>query len=202
MIVDGEALVHRLTRQARSMGARRTVIVVSPLNASAVTDVIESNLTATRYVVQPRAAGPGEALFRALEVCTEDHVLVLLGDNIILDEDLKKFDCCDPVAVGSRTFHKGDEEMVEKLTRIRPSGEFVEKVPVSEADLWPDGSYHTWYGPLLIDRKRTLDAFDYMFNFWNPDDESSGELYIGPYIASMGTHVTRIEVDAHDVGYR
>lgn len=199
LVVDGEALVHRLVRQAIAAGCRRIVVVVSPVNAAAVCDVIESNEhEGVRYVIQPSPTGPGDALRRGLELTSSEAVLVLLGDNILQDNDVTAMASARPISVGVKHFSPGEESTVKLLTRLRPDGSTVEKIPVSFDDLWPDGKYHTWYGPLMVDSRKAWMTLS--------DAKRKGpELFIGPLISKFGSYpggqINEVKVDAHDVGY-
>ena len=196
LVHEGEALISRLGRQAQKH-CGRVVIVVSPLNAAAICDLMGEEY---EYVVQPVPAGPGDALARGLTcVGPAEETLVLMGDNIISDGDMRVVADTDgyDVVIGTKQVHDFDE--AKRYTRIFKdvnTGHWVtEEGPISAASLGPPWS--VWCGPLKLntDRARLTIADAYEEHLKN----GAGEFKIGPWLANVGS-VCRWHVDARDIG--
>lgn len=89
IIREGEVLVRRLARQARERHGweHRLIVVCSPSNAEDI--VFATRSLRPRYIIQPEASCPQQAVDLALDLVRTDHVMLLMGDNFIeqLPED-------------------------------------------------------------------------------------------------------------------
>lgn len=196
VVVNGETLIARLVRQARTFAAGRIVVVVSPTNAAPIVELIErGDRRDVDYVVQPVPAGPGEALLRGLAVVRTAHTLVLAGDNWMPDVALHDVveDIPMGVAVGVRVVT--DPAVARRFTRLRE----VPRAATCEAEEGPElgwsGPWTVWCGPLVIPTDNARIALQAAVT-----GRGDNEAKIGPYLHRMGASVGLVGVEAQDIG--
>lgn len=81
LVINGKTLV---TQLVSAMGlCQRVVLVASPENIKPLVDVVSSERTDARFVVQPQADGPVQALSLGLDVVRSAYTLVVCGDNLV-----------------------------------------------------------------------------------------------------------------------
>lgn len=174
MPVMGLPLVCRIVDQVE-MYVERTFIVVAPENALQVTQVL-GNREAT-LIVQRTARGPGDALRLALDLSRASAALVLMGDNLIADGDIRA------VVDTGRDFVVGVQrvpfEESHRFTRVISPVEF-EEGPNNTAD--PLTGALVWCGPLILPRDHTLETLSTRL----PD------LQLGISELKIGTHFTEL----------
>lgn len=87
MVHDGEVLIRRLCRQARSAGCEDIVIVVSPTNCE---DIVFATLDFAPYIVvqcQPSSVTDAMTIgMHTMSAVYADDVLLLMGDNYVPGE--------------------------------------------------------------------------------------------------------------------
>jgi CTP:molybdopterin cytidylyltransferase MocA len=182
LLVEGEPLIARLVRQASV--ADRVTVVVSPLNAPHIVDVLEAKgFDDVRYIVQPQATGPTDAMRRGLDTSRGALTLVVLGDNVVSDSDFAAIAQRQAPAVGVRTFAR-DDPRIEGLGRRLSTGEWVEKCPLRNADTGV-----VWAGLVLVETKLARPALAFA------KDE-----YIVPLFTKFSVRPMReIEVATRDI---
>lgn len=194
VVVEDEPLIVRLIRQATTAGAKRVVLVVSPSNCAAIADVVNANGHDVAYVVQPEPTGPADALRRGLEACETGDVLVLLGDNVLRDQDVHDVaEAPGELIVGVRGF-TADDERLALLTRLRSDGTWVEKVPL----LAEEETGIAWTG--LFRALRNV-MYDVLVRDQD-DDDVRGERLLGPRLGDISKSPVLVDVDALDIGVR
>jgi NDP-sugar pyrophosphorylase family protein len=189
LVRDGEALVGRLCRQVAPY-VSRIVLVVSPVNAAAIVDLLGPEYT---YVIQPEADGPGGALLRGLEAVTSDRVLVLMGDNFMHDDDVQAVantGTFTDLVIGTRTLEHA--HVAQRFTRVRMGGSGYIESEEGPIFGW-DGPWEVWCGPFRTDTKMCRKAL-------KKASYEGDELKIGPWLGSMGTIGKLVTVDVVDIG--
>lgn len=183
VIVNGRPLIVNITRDLLQR-CKNVVIVVSPENATPIADVLVANRlmedTRVSLVVQPIAAGPGDAVDRGLRCVESSHVLIALGDNITPSSD---FDAVlgerwrlGPIAnyLVVSTTETDDAKQAQRFTRITSDGHFVEGMPGGQNK---QGTYTCWIGPVSVEANALRKALcDLRLNTAN----SAAELKISP----------------------
>lgn len=157
VVINGRPLIVTLTVELKQR-CDHVIIVVSPENSAPIADVLRSNglLDDRRvtFIVQPYAAGPGDAVLRALRASHADRLLLVLGDNIIPHSD---FDTLLEVdrerntnsnAITLSVTHMYGEAEALRFTRV-VGDQFIEGVDGGKI---PDRDYYRcWIGPVAID---------------------------------------------------
>lgn len=153
VLVNGEPLIVTTTR-ALLQRCQNIAIVVSPENAAPIADLLNASGllgegSRINFVVQPFAAGPGDALDRGLCAVRNERVLVALGDNVtpINDYDvvLQALNSdAEPDTVISTSWIK-DEERAARFTRIDDDGRAFEGVPGGYSATHQ--GFRCWVGP-------------------------------------------------------
>jgi len=197
VVVNGEALIARLARQARSFVTGRLIVVVSPTNAAPIVDLLARvDRRDIDYVVQPTPAGPGEALLRGLALASSPYTLVLAGDNWMPDAAVTSVVYAAPLgcAVGVRVV--GEPDVARRFTRFR---EHNAHGPSLECDEGPDlrwpGPWTVWCGPLVLPTENAKAVLTTIVR-----NRGDNEAKIGPYIGSLGGSAALVPVDAQDIG--
>ena len=155
VIVNGRPLIVNITRDLLQR-CKNVVIVVSPENATPIADVLVANRlmedTRVSLIVQPIAAGPGDAVDRGLRCVESPRVLIALGDNITPTSD---FDAVlstrleiGPKCLVLSTTNVDDAKQAQRFTRVTADGHFVEGMPGGQNKA---GTYTCWIGPVSAD---------------------------------------------------
>lgn len=187
LVVNGEPLIRRAVDMAMRSGAIRVVVVVAPENALPISQVLDG--LPIYIIVQPRPSGPGHALLLGVELCQDDRVLVLMGDNVTTPIDLQKVVKADDYAIGVQQMPASAE--TERFTRRKVNGTgWVEKTPIgiSETEIT------AWVGPFtasVAGIKRILTS---------SHAKTDGELAIGPYLDDMSPGAKLVQINSIDVG--
>lgn len=154
LVVNGKTLVMHII-SALGM-CERIIVVASPDNVKQLVDVVSSERPDVRFVVQPQADGPAEALSLGLEVATSAYTLLACGDNVI------PFDHWSKLLAEDRP----KEYEVIVSTRYLPGREvrrftyfFHDEVLEKEDPPVLDTTYQAWIGPVVF---RTNDLRDIM----------------------------------------
>lgn len=178
LVVDGEAVVARLVRQLHEhREVDRIIVVVSPANSAAVCDVLESNMPSRcDYAVQPEARGTADAYNRGRVAVRGAHVVVL-GDNVLETEELHRI--IDARGIGVTRYDPEDSRL-EGVTRKLNTGEWVEKVPLTD---WESGI--VWSAAFVSPGLNARAVGEHLGNS------------LGSLLASAQTYVS---VNARDVG--
>jgi len=191
--IEGEPLLLRAVRQARSLGVEVPVVVTSPAIATLVAQVLGD--VPANLIIQREPLGPGDALRVGLQVRNRSvgsyRVLVLLSDNYTSDADLTAV-CSHEVAVGVHTTPRTE---AQRFTWYDPDrGAWIEKKTI------PDGSpVECWVGPFVGWRSKMERV---MSRVCETRKFNGGEALIGPYLGEMTneTRTVRVEVSSIDVG--
>lgn len=192
LVVNGQSLISQSVRHALRF-ANRVVIVVAPENALPITQVLGLlSVSAIDIIVQPKPTGPGDALRRALRLCTQDETLVLMADNLLHADDVEKIAKAeDTNVIGVRTVYPSPDN--ERFTRYQPVHKvWVEKIPFNEDEQKAEAL--VWVGPIKVSTVEMRTAL-----MLDRHIMESGEIPIGPYFNDL-TDVKVEKVDAFDIG--
>lgn len=156
LVVNGSTLVSHIIRNVGL--AARVILVVSPDNVKPLVDIASSEREDARFVVQPQASGPVEAIRLGLDVVRSSYTMIVCGDNVVpLQHWAALLSHVRPenghVIISTRRL-MGSE--VKRFTFFR-NGVVFEKQdpPILEA------SYDAWIGPIIF---RTEDLVNVMEN--------------------------------------
>lgn len=192
LVVNGEALVSRLVRQARPH-VRRVIVVTSPVNTQAMCSLLGASVD---YVVQPEPKGPGEALLRALVTTEATRVLVLMGDNHMDDGDISRcFETFPASAIGVR--QEVSPLIASRFTRVRVDDKRSLVYSEEGPEFLERGPWTCWCGPLLLNSESArLVLRRYR------GEHPKRELKIGPYLNQMtyATPTYLVPVNSRDIG--
>lgn len=192
---QGRCLINKIYEQVRPH-TDRVFVVVAPENALQISQVLPKE-SGVIIVVQPEAKGPGDALVLALRLTKSDKVLVVMGDNLMPDDDIKRV--CAAVDDSSCGFVIGtgtvpNVDAARRFTRVYDRGAWVH---IEEGPQVTPGEvpYVVWCGPLVLPVEYTLTAMERNYN----DVNKLGERKIGTHLGDIGTPKL-VPCDAIDVG--
>lgn len=187
--VNGVALVKTVTSHAVEATTGRVVVVAAPDNVVPISHLV-GELERVTVIVQHTPRGPGDAVWRALDLCASDRVLILCADNIMSHADVQAVATATraPFVVGTRVLSNGEE--AERFTRYTEDGSFIEG---AKGGVWSDGRYRCWVGPLVVPRTAMQQSLTAIFV------EPGAELKIAPSLNDLG-QPELIEVRVVDVG--
>lgn len=199
VLVDGQPLVRRAAQLALNEANGDVVVVVAPQNASVIAEVLEG--LPAQMIVQRYPTGPGDGLLIGLKVTRTDKVLILLGDNVLADEDVRNVCAAEPYGVGIQRIKISDDAV--RYTRRRGDG-WVEKEPIADFDRVPDPDdpcvlidmIDVWVGPLTIDAHAAREALPTMYRAFH----GNGERPIGPYLDYLSPAAQLVPVSSEDIG--
>lgn len=196
LVVSGEPIILGAAKRAWLCTGERVVLVVAPENALPIAQIMQYTKPLDRYdmIIQPRPEGPGDALLRGLQLATSEYVLVLLGDNVTTFADIRLLASCKGNTVGVQQI---PQERAFRFTRLRADGSWVEKVPVTDADVDPaTGEVLIWVGPIVVNREEMIRSL----KLWEESlIDSTRELLIGPTFNDL-TDVKCVNVSSIDIG--
>lgn len=148
MPINGLPLICKIYDQVAAQGNVDNIfVVVAPENALQVSQVM--NGRHPYMLVQRGAGGPGHALRLALDLAKANRVLVLMGDNLMPDDDVS--DCAQagdshPFVIGTGLVDTSAE--AARFTRIYNDGDIIEEGPNVS---WPGRPpFKVWCGPLVL----------------------------------------------------
>lgn len=150
MVINGQALIVQLVSISLQATPGDVIIVAAPENAMPLCQLLHARfrheaIHRLKVIVQITPSGPGDALLLGLELVTTDQVLVLMGDNVTTFADVQRITSRQGMVIGIQALAV---EEVERFTRLREGGEWVEKVPASlDADGIEHGMALAWVGP-------------------------------------------------------
>lgn len=183
LIVNGKSLVSAAVEAVRDI-ADEIVVVVAPQNAEPIVHVVHALGASVRYVIQPEANGPAEALELGLEgLQPSDQAIVLMGDNTVNRTDIEEIVARyanDNVVCGR---YMGYPEAT-RFTRVAAGDSWHEGPPQPGHDLTRD--VFVWLGPIKIN-----------VSDWVATPPNTKNL-IGPRFNYMRTQL--FEVDCSDIG--
>lgn len=181
IVVNGKSLLVTAVDSAREAGAERIVVVATGENALPVWQLV-GHRSEVRVVLSDR--GVGDAVYRGLEVCVEDRVLVLMSDNVHGENDVVRVTCGGGYGIGVRDVPWTE---AERFTR-QQTGRWVEGPwdhDLSEAG-WHE-YIRIWCGPLVINRERGLKILE-------------GKGKIGPHLDDLAPFYDHVKVTTQDIG--
>ena len=182
LIVNGKSLVSAAVQAVRDI-VDDIVVVVAPQNAEPIVHVVHALGASVRYVIQPEANGPAEALDLGLEgLRLPDQAIVLMGDNTVNRTDIEEIvaQYADDNVICGR--YMGYPEAT-RFTRVLADDTWHEGPPRPDHDLTRD--VFVWLGPIKIN------VGDW---FATPNKKN----LIGPRFNYMNTQL--FEVDCSDIG--
>ena len=200
LVVNGQPLVRQCVERAAAATDGAIIVVVAPENAAPIAHVLNgAKLNRVDIIVQREPKGPGHALLTGMKLVTTAQTLVLLGDNVISQDDVNKV----INGYGGNRNVIGVTEMLaseaQQFTRLRRTNDglrWVEKVPVADADVQDNGNAICWVGPVVVDSMEMEKAI-------RADIASGGtvgrEIPIGPLFNKLPDFGT-VTVTSIDIG--
>ena len=182
LIENGKSLVSAAVQAVRDI-VDDIVVVVAPQNAEPIVHVVHALGASVRYVIQPEANGPAEALELGLEgLQPSDQAIVLMGDNTVNRTDIEEIVAryADDNVICGR--HMSYPEAT-RFTRVLADDTWHEGPPLPGHDLTKDA--FVWLGPIKIN------VGDWLAT---PNKKN----LIGPRFNYMRTQL--FEVDCSDIG--
>ena len=168
-------------------------VVTAPENTLPISQVLPKDSDIT-IVVQREPNGPGAGLLEGLKIGSDEHVMVLLADNIMTAADITAI-----------TRH----EYAVAVTRLPEAASLQYTWWDSTSAVWREkcqaeldsdqDTIEAWCGPIIINRARTLAAYD-RYSRWS----ENGELPIGPYLSELvpeGYYNVRVPMNCIDIGH-
>ena len=192
IVVNGEALISRLVRQAtQAMGHKHIVVVVSPTNAGPICDLLGPQYD---YVVQPEPRGPGEALLRGLAVVRSDRTLVLAADNYFAEGTINKvLASSHDLVIGVRAIE--DIGRARRFTRLR-DGNAGLLISEEGEEVKLAGPWTVWCGPLVAPTGQLTTILAAQDRDWDELNEQK----IGPHLQRIVGSYALVPCDAQDIG--
>jgi len=190
IVIDGQTLIRTAVELATKYSYSPPVVVVAPENALPIAQVLDG--TSYHMIVQPEPTGPGDALLLGLLLTRCDTVTILMADNVIPAQDMHEIVLANTPAVCIKYVQPSD---AERFTRLRRSLTWVEKVPITDDDVWEDGTTRCWVGPIKISAKRAREVLEGMLY------NETHELQIGEHFNELFEHQAELVIgNTHDVG--
>lgn len=190
MPINGVPLVRRIYDQCQMQDAiERVFVIVAPDNAKQVAEVLHGRHA--YIIVQPEALGPGHALMLALELSRADTALVVMGDNLLEDDDVEKvteLGAENEFVIG--TADVAGHEAV-RFTRIYADGQ-IDEGPTLRPGM--HGPTTVWCGPLVVPVDEMLQAL------YNGSDHHLGERKIGTHLHYIKKTPMLVPCAALDIG--
>lgn len=198
LLHQGTPLVSNAAKLAAEAGSENIIVVAAPENASALSSVLPEGV---HIVIQRSPRGPGDAVSIGLRLVDTEEVLILLGDNTMTKRDV------DSIIARSRHGNVvGVNQIrtaeVERYTRLRQNGTWVEKVPIDVEDVYAVNNgvdfSAAWVGPMLVE---TDHAYLWLENKRKDPAIITGhtlEIPLGPILNTA--HFNTVEVSSRDLG--
>jgi dTDP-glucose pyrophosphorylase len=155
LVVNGKTLI---THIVHALGlCQRVIVVASPDNVKQLVDVVSPEREDARFIVQPQASGPADALSLGLDLVKSDYTLLACGDNVIPSEHwvnlLQEARPNEWEAIISTRVLPGSD--VRRFTYFNHD-EVMEK----EDPPIPSAPYRAWIGPLIFTTSTLRAMFD------------------------------------------
>jgi molybdopterin-guanine dinucleotide biosynthesis protein A len=191
-------LVRRIYEQVEPVADEHVFVIAAPENALQISQIMPTNRLKLVIVVQREARGPGDALMLALRLTKQKHLLVVMGDNLMPDEDVKNVCAAvkdSPCGLVIGTGEVETKAEAQRFTRI------VDQGPYQTISEGPRGleylrkPYTVWCGPLVVPVTYTIDAM----NRDSIDMNTLGERKIGTHLGDIGP-AALVPCSAIDVG--
>lgn len=173
LVVNGDSLLVSAVRFALTI-TNRVIVVATGENAMPVWQLVR-HFKDIRVTLSDE--GVGDAIFRGLEMCYDDHVLVLMSDNIFKLNDSFKFRNAHGCAIGIRRQIPNDAQRYTRLIHDRWTEAHNVAGPIDAI----------WCGPLIVSRSRGLRVL-------------RGKTQIGAYLDEVCPNAQLIECDTIDIG--
>jgi hypothetical protein len=167
-------------------------VVVAPENALPIAQVLLKDPDIS-IIVQREPSGPGAALLEGLKVGHDEHVLMLLGDNVMTKADIEAVTRHEyAVAVTDLPRAAALQYTWWNSEQVR----WVEKVEVPNS--MTQETIEAWCGPIIINRDLTIAGY----NTVSHRHAGRGELPIGPYLDMMSPWPqARVPLNCIDIGH-
>lgn len=180
LVVNGTPLITSITKRLLER-CNRVIIVVSPENSGPITELLAAaDLLGDNvfFVIQPEARGPGDAILRALPLCTAKRVCIALGDNVIPNSDFENIFTRDEDAIKDASPLElqrhitisfvpiSDDTEAERFTRIL-GVDFIEGYSGGKMQ----DIYRCWTGPLIV----AVDSFSNVLLQYHRKQQVAGE---------------------------
>lgn len=191
MPINGVPLINRLIAQVEAQDIIRTFVVVAPENALQISQVIPATSSVV-LVVQRFATGPGDALRMALSLSQEESALILMGDNLMPDEDISAVCAATKSSyfvIGTASVETREE--AQRFTRIYNDGRIIEEGP---AVTYTEGPYTVWCGPLVLPVEEAMDVLR------RPTPDDAFEHKIGTRLQHITQQPALVPCSAVDIG--
>lgn len=180
IVVNGKSLLVSAVDSARAAGAERIVVVATGENALPVWQLV-GHRPEVRVVLSDQ--GVGDAVYRGMEVCNANRILVLMSDNVHGEDDVQRVARTPGYAIGVRTIPWHD---AGRFTHEH-NGHWVESED-GEVDWELRGGYvRVWCGPLVVSRDRGLKILE-------------GKGKIGPHLDNLVPEYQHVIVTTQDIG--
>lgn len=180
IVVNGKSLLVTAVDSACKAGAERIVVVATGENALPVWQLVGHNPD-VRVVLSDR--GVGDAVYRGLEVCSHDRVLVLMSDNVHGKNDVLHVTSMGAYGIGVRDIPWPESR---RFTR-QWGGRWVE----DKGQDWhydvKDGLTRVWCGPVVISRELGLGVLE-------------GQERFGAWLDDLAYAYTHVNVSTQDIG--
>lgn len=181
IVVNGKSLLVTAVDAALDTAARRIVVVATGENALPVWQLVGHRHN-VRVVLSDR--GVGDAVYRGLEVCTDERVLVLMSDNVHGENDVRAVVRGGDYAIGMRNMPKAE---AERFTRYDSLTQRWYEGPYATTHTPQTRDVITWCGPLVIDR-------------WYGMAALQGQQRLGPFLDEICPKARLVPVSTRDVG--
>lgn len=200
MTVDGKSLIVSAVAASRDNGAARTFVVVAPGNADPICAVLDDagllNTHHVTFIVQPRPAGPADAVERVIRFVKSDYTLLLMADNVFsagdIEHTLQHAPDKDGVTIGTGLVER---EQAHSFTRVNEHGDCFEGPIKDVSRETAGGSWQVWLGPVLADTNRLHDILTKKMGV-----TIDGEAKLGPLFNDFRGGVKTVPCHTHDVG--
>lgn len=146
LVVNGKPLIVDVVQRATAL-CKDVTVVVAPGNATAIGEVLYANGLEPWLMIQQRPWGPGHALALTKPIVEGDGdcCLVLMGDNVLADDDLPNV----LGAAGRFVIGVAWVEVPGRFTMISNDGAVYEKETVPNP-MVVGGKFAVWCGPLIV----------------------------------------------------
>ena len=186
IVVNGLPIIRHAVEHALLLGDDRIIVVVAPENATPIAHVLK-DIDNIDMIVQRTPRGPGDALYTGLKLVNTDRVLVLMGDNLSSQKDVRSVVQAGTPAVGTRELPAHE---AERFTFWDDHfKEWREKIPILGSD-----DYHCWVGPLYVETEEMKIAIE----SWVGTEH--GEVPIGPLFNRFSDGFRMMPVSTIDIG--
>jgi molybdopterin-guanine dinucleotide biosynthesis protein A len=186
IVVNGLPIIRHAVEHALLLGEDRIIVVVAPENATPIAHVLK-DIDNLDMIVQRSPRGPGDALYTGLRLVNTTRVLILMGDNLSSQNDVREVVTAGTPAVGTRQLPA--HEAGRFTFWDHNANEWREKVPILGSDEWS-----CWVGPLFVETEEMKMALE---TWVGP---RGSEVPIGPLFNSFRDHFAMVPVETIDIG--